>query len=1321
MRLGLFFLCVSAWATTTVQQPIRVSAQQALIQVHTDQVGNCTYIVSAAVGLSPAVDDNSNALFTGANSDARGGSILSGRDHYYVAGTRTGAAGSDGLIHSRSLAPNTQYFGSVTCGGDMAVTFSFTTLTIAFGSVYAESPPFSSSGFGNYAWPTLSWTDATKTYNDPMTGLVLQRMTGPGDYSQIWSPRGGQDGNFTLVTGGTGWTNPTRLNNGLTCDGTGALCAVAGNTNKTFLFVDGTKFVTDAGATQPGGYKATYSMDDFIVFVRGIASTAGSNHDKVNICLSYYDSGVTCDSATQSVTMPTSVGTVGFPASNVGVGGWAPQFQFGEWGGTAPLRGDFAGYYGTVTVSGGTNVTLASPSIYIPDYFNVKWNNAFIYIAGSGCTDGGTDVCKISGHPTDPEHLTLQNASANVTAAYKSMASGVVVWKQDATGTVTIGASYDFAFSAMFALPQEGDFSLCNPNSVSVGYQADGSTVINPALTGYLCFIPDKDLTQGGILKLLVPSTGEVRLLSHLFTPPWVNSGDASADRNFTQIAFAANPWGNTGTVFYGISTCGLAGATTCLFSATYDVTQHFKSYAHPLYGCGICAGLGGANALPGQDPTVSFPYGRWSDDPIIYANLTKPSHAPPLDIYAQMASNNTQYDTNIFSVCGLVRILNGHAVMSCGPGGEQMAIFTIFDLSTGLATSSGDSFSTYPARWCGKHTDFQSTVSPGYYALTCNPTGTTFTGNAAIPLNGPWQFTPYSMYKSGSFNIDTSMTPSSPMDTCPANAYGIFGNTCVTIHTQDVCSHTPTAAELAKWPCSQNGALMVSWSQVTGLAAGDGLILPNNENDQVLSVNPVTDAGCGTGCKVVVLARGQWQQYPKPHATQTVTNNWTGYAIPPYGNCDYGSCRAGVGVWIPLNATGNLNTQWISDPSAFGGHSDQGTAPTTGNTTFVQSSILNTPYSLRYNQTFLGQAGNYATNAQISSNGPFAGATSFGCDYQSYPSLQQYNATTNEKRWFLDFHHCNGGLGIDAGEYLAGLTNDTVTYTLVGGTTTVYDFSAIAGSLTVNLANYKTHPVGGYAGKNLFQDISNSSTGSDIITDATPWKFCVALRSGECRNTSGAGVAGHVYTSVPNVPNAPKTFCYTDWLTENYPCIWFSATGAGWLVQMDASQQYANYEYGRRLTMGLTGWGRQYQFNTHLADPTGTYSFFKADWADGIYSPLMMAKLPPFDAILSTPHYGFVNVPVSFGSGSTYAEVQFGYAENGSIASYYCTSRAEACNTSGSPYSFELDSRSLTSCTSGCTIQVPAISGRVLYYRPRRSSDGTNWTNGPPAAILVP
>src|SRR5580692_8839025 len=301
------------------------------------------------------------------------------------------------------------------------------------------------------------------------------------------------------------------------------------------------------------------------------------------------------------------------------------------------------------------------------------------------------------------------------------MASGALIWKNTTNGTVTIGANYAYAYSALFQVFSEGDMRPCNPVSVTVSFAADGATAITP-VAGNFCFLPlqsaNNRSSAGGALFLLIPSTGEVRLISMLFTPPGVNSGDATADQNTGGIAFPIAPWDSvSGLTIYGSG--ATPGGTISIFQGTYDTTKNFKAYAHPLWTCGTC--FIGGTAAPGQDPTIAYPGGRWSDDPISYVNVTKPSQGK--DLVSQIASTNPQYDAQIFTCSGLDRTVGGFAVAPCGVGQQDgFTLINGFNLSTGTLTSVGDSFSTWPGRMCGSHSSFISSVSPGYYALSCNP-----------------------------------------------------------------------------------------------------------------------------------------------------------------------------------------------------------------------------------------------------------------------------------------------------------------------------------------------------------------------------------------------------------------------------------------------------------------------------------------------------------------------------------------------------------------------------------------------------------------------
>ncbi|WP_180539624.1 hypothetical protein, partial [Nevskia soli] len=92
---------------------------------------------------------------------------------------------------------------------------------------------------------------------------------------------------------------------------------------------------------------------------------------------------------------------------------------------------------------------------------------------------------------------------------------------------------------------------------------------------------------------------------------------------------------------------------------------------------------------------------------------------------------------------------------------------------------------------------------------------------------------------------------------------------------------------------------------------------------------------------------------------------------------------------------------------------------------------------------------------------------------------------------------------------------------------------------------------------------------------------------------------------------------------------------------------------------------------------------------------------------------------------------VQFGYAEWGAPSSYYCTSRAEACAVAlekineTTPFYFATTEGTQlrgVPCTRACSISIPGISGRVLYYQVLfRNGSGAVVATGEPAVFVVP
>jgi hypothetical protein len=86
---------------------------------------------------------------------------------------------------------------------------------------------------------------------------------------------------------------------------------------------------------------------------------------------------------------------------------------------------------------------------------------------------------------------------------------------------------------------------------------------------------------------------------------------------------------------------------------------------------------------------------------------------------------------------------------------------------------------------------------------------------------------------------------------------------------------------------------------------------------------------------------------------------------------------------------------------------------------------------------------------------------------------------------------------------------------------------------------------------------------------------------------------------------------------------------------------------------------------------------------------------------------------------------IEFGYAENGDPNNMYCTTRQEACVKGAQPgndYAFANDSVAGVSCSGGCSISVPGLSQRILYFRVKyRDSGNKVLAVSSPLAVAVP
>jgi hypothetical protein len=278
-------------------------------------------------------------------------------------------------------------------------------------------------------------------------------------------------------------------------------------------------------------------------------------------------------------------------------------------------------------------------------------------------------------------------------------------------------------------------------------------------------------------------------------------------------------------------------------------------------------------------------------------------------------------------------------------------------------------------------------------------------------------------------------------------------------------------------------------------------------------------------------------------------------------------------------------------------------------------------------------------------------------------------------------------------------------------------------------------------SGKNVMLDQSGPST---VLTDTTGdyYKLCNVLRDGECHATSKAG---WVYFVVPNLAGTggcgggqfaaiPSDFCYGNNPiglhtvnqvffgpgTENGEGIHGSRQPA--LPQESATHRVVGAGAHRELasafssprTLPATANARSLVDQSWLITPIfqsevksvdddqrGVPGGVRWDWA--------LTRIPPPPPRDSIRRDQFISVPVKLGGmpGADNAVVEFGYNSQfycvGQWADTIWDGRSETCvkgDHAEGDYGFAGDTITGVSCASGCTVNVPAIPHRVLYFR---------------------
>lgn len=316
-----------------------------------------------------------------------------------------------------------------------------------------------------------------------------------------------------------------------------------------------------------------------------------------------------------------------------------------------------------------------------------------------------------------------------------------------------------------------------------------------------------------------------------------------------------------------------------------------------------------------------------------------------------------------------------------------------------------------------------------------------------------------------------------------------------------------------------------------------------------------------------------------------------------------------------------------------------------------------------------------------VSSNAPFAvPATDMTTASLSHVGITQLSAPEREKRWALDARP----FGEDSP------TNFGTSATLVPGMTTVYRLVLGAGM------NRKLFPTFAASGRHPLLDISGPGS---VIDDTKPYTYCVALLANECVSGSTPGA---LYVSSPHVTDIS---CVALLDTErNDLCVGDARPYLANVSQIGVENADRSGRRARTISKVFT-WPRLQSGWTAKSLPNANWLYSLNLNAEMERNMLFLFKNPGWPAFDSTNRSTFQ--PHTVQIGQLPAVITGVYAEFGYTPTFACASRAEACiansatiDQTTNPFYWASETWSPLSCGTGCTLKIPALPQRILYYR---------------------
>jgi len=1322
------------------------TATQALINYTAPDGKACTIQLSQSATMTPLALDVDPGAFAGSDSDlSRPSTVTTGLSRTLLLGQRTSqyaTAGTySGVRHfSRALQAYTPYFGKITCPstGDTQP-FTFSTGNIPLGSTYGDPWLSDPAHPGDQPWPESLGALTPESFIDPLTGTEQYRIGLRGNDPSAWTLSFGSafnQGQTTPCDTGGPWTSPCNVT-----AGSGA--TTVGNSTAP-LVLRPPLTVNNPWNTN---YNSTWSLDQLSVSLTGYVNSTTTTFRVLDVCLSL-NGGASCASSTQQLTMGQTSGqqTVGqADSSQFGVLPWLldtnPRLNAQEssaHSGTASVTNNSGTYTVTNNNSG--------------DLFSLYW-----ITGGNGSIrlSSNNDACLTPPATTTSVEYRIASFAdgKNLVLASGTPPTGsniywcennftIMVWRDHAP---TDGSVVTLTSASMSALgsyapgyPDNGAGTACFDKQVYGGYFClyGGLYWINPAApdVAYWGFMQASGVDRSG-----TPITNS-----------WSRTGGpygngANIDQTQPALTFymaAQDPAGNGPLVIQGV------------FSPSATPSQPTT----PQSGAGV-AQIANANVTSTTPYAVTWSVTAPSPWSMTWTNLT-PQSSMPEGVVQQMATFDPTFVPSYYNRsltggwnCNLSGAVSlGIFFFPCySLGGDSPAWLFAFSPGDGNPAHAGmtggpqiigaiNTFNTpsgpvAPGQGALTGRSFHALVEggeTGWVEIDCNEWNPINTSNTSIPASGPAKCSTFAATLSATADCiaiqmnsytSHSVTGYEPYFASPF--YPPFLGTPGELRTTQVgdTACVSTSSTACSWADQSNELLTL---RIKNYGGTPGLWVFQR-------------GAYGVERALASGATFRWESYQSvtppgtTNANQAVAVWWNpltgcGGSPDPHGNCLLQDTNTSIGHGEWRN---NGEAVTVNVP-AWG---FQGAMSFISWPTDYQTIVGSPPAIFSYPPA--NSTPNQAPEVNfVSGSPPFAGA--FGVPFQpdggSHPNAAGAHAPTGVNGAPYEALQAFDNIPVQGGAYDPPFTSVAgQLYRYRPGAVTDPDDFYTAGS--VAYINRKLMATGAACGSHPL--IDRSGPGSSMGTDTSgSYSYCVARANGECYSGSNTG---DVYVNCPGVINAYCSGVATHGGAPvgvgNDICVGNISNVADAIIQFTLAHTDYSWSYGRNLASATSRLRMVNGFENNALLPDNSWILYRQEYLNYQRQEMWMARLPPYPPTDSVVRGTFVPVSLALkppaGLGVNNAIVEFGYQEYGAPQFINCTTRNDACISTSTastvppgnqPFYFASENPAGAPCATGCTITIPAISQRILYYQIQyRAANNMALSAGPLTAVLVP